>query len=587
MPQADPVPYAGTILSEQITRDYRIVRRLGRGGMGDVYLAEQLRVGNRPIALKVLNRACADNPQVIKRFEAEAATAGLIQHRNVVTIYESRITEDGQIYVAMEYLHGKTLREVMLERRLALSEMVEITRQVCAGLAAAHKLGIVHRDIKPDNLMLVREDDHLVVKILDFGIARLSETQAFSMHTNPGAVLGTPAYMSPEQAAGAIGEQIDARSDIYSLAMVVYEMLSGRVAFASESWPVVLHQHLYEPPPPPSTLSGGLVVPPQIEQVVMRALAKDRKQRPTNALEFSQELTAAYAQVNTLSASATEPLRQAVQTPVSNPQVTAPVAATPAERPHTLGGSAQVTTSPAPDKKSNVGLLAGVALAVCLLAGAAFWFLRAPSNSADPAGATGDSAAQTAVSGARSEVAEFQIKRRDPVEGLTTLTASLTAQPAERLLFTCKPAQDAAVYLFEEKASGAWSWLDATTDGRAPVSAAGQWLEVPRTQWYVVDDSVPQEKFWLVLVPHTVEWSLPALVAPAPLTISQQPGAEGTVPLSPESSAKLLTWLRQNGAPLSAESRANGDAVTWQFWQAGETPRVAYHQITLKHAAKE
>ena len=587
MPQADPVPYAGTILSEQITRDYRIVRRLGRGGMGDVYLAEQLRVGNRPIALKVLNRACADNPQVIKRFEAEAATAGLIQHRNVVTIYESRITEDGQIYVAMEYLHGKTLREVMLERRLALSEMVEITRQVCAGLAAAHKLGIVHRDIKPDNLMLVREDDHLVVKILDFGIARLSETQAFSMHTNPGAVLGTPAYMSPEQAAGAIGEQIDARSDIYSLAMVVYEMLSGRVAFASESWPVVLHQHLYEPPPPPSTLSGGLVVPPQIEQVVMRALAKDRKQRPTNALEFSQELTAAYAQVNTLSASATEPLRQAVQTPVSNPQVTAPVAATPAERPHTLDGSAQVTTSPAPAKKSNVGLLAGVALAVCLLAGAAFWFLRAPSNSADPAGATGDSAAQTAVSSARSEVAEFQIKRRDPVEGLTTLTASLTAQPAERLLFTCKPAQDAAVYLFEEKASGAWSWLDATADGRAPVSAAGQWLEVPRTQWYVVDDSVPQEKFWLVLVPHTVEWSLPALVAPAPLTISQQPGAEGTVPLSPESSAKLLTWLRQNGAPLSAESRANGDAVTWQFWQAGETPRVAYHQITLKHAAKE
>lgn len=587
MPQADPVPYAGTILSEQITRDYRIVRRLGRGGMGDVYLAEQLRVGNRPIALKVLNRACADNPQVIKRFEAEAATAGLIQHRNVVTIYESRITEDGQIYVAMEYLHGKTLREVMLERRLALSEMVEITRQVCAGLAAAHKLGIVHRDIKPDNLMLVREDDHLVVKILDFGIARLSETQAFSMHTNPGAVLGTPAYMSPEQAAGAIGEQIDARSDIYSLAMVVYEMLSGRVAFASESWPVVLHQHLYEPPPPPSTLSGGLVVPPQIEQVVMRALAKDRKQRPTNALEFSQELTAAYAQVNTLSASATEPLRQAVQTPVSNPQVTAPVAATPAERPHTLGGSAQVTTSPAPAKKSNIGLLAGVALAVCLLAGAAFWFLRAPSNSADPAAATGDSAAQTATSSVRSEVAEFQIKRRDPVEGLTTLSASLTAQPAERLLFTCKPAQDAAVYLFEEKASGAWSWLDATADGRAPVSAAGQWLEVPRTQWYVVDDSVPQEKFWLVLVPHTVEWSLPALVAPAPLTISQQPGAEGTVPLSPESSAKLLTWLRQNGAPLSAESRANGDAVTWQFWQAGETPRVAYHQITLKHAAKE
>src|SRR5262245_47467906 len=170
-------PDSENLLSEQILRDYRIVSRLGKGGMGEVYLAEQLRGGRRRVALKVLNRACSDNPDLVRRFENEAAAAGRLNNRNVVTIYESRLTDDGQMYVAMEFIEGKSLGQVLKEQVvLPLKQVLEITRRVVAGLAAAHKVGIVHRDIKPDNIMLAEEDGEVVIKVLDFGIARLSET---------------------------------------------------------------------------------------------------------------------------------------------------------------------------------------------------------------------------------------------------------------------------------------------------------------------------------------------------------------------------------------------------------------------------
>ncbi len=163
------------LLSNQITRDYTIIELLGKGGMGEVYLAEQLRVGRRRVALKVLSRACSEDPEIIKRFENEAASAGRIHHRNVVMIYESRVTDDGQIYVVMEYVDGNSLGHEIAERgALPLEEIVEITKQVCAGLSTAHKLGIVHRDIKPDNIMIARDDEGTFsAKVLDFGIARL------------------------------------------------------------------------------------------------------------------------------------------------------------------------------------------------------------------------------------------------------------------------------------------------------------------------------------------------------------------------------------------------------------------------------
>jgi serine/threonine-protein kinase len=235
----------------------------------------------------------------MRRFENEAASAGRIHHRNVVTVYESRVTDDGQLYVAMEYVEGFDLGHVIEERRsLPLDEVVEITKQIAAGLGAAHKLGIVHRDVKPGNIMLTRDDDGaLVVKVLDFGIARLSEPGSSGTQTKTGVVMGTPDYMSPEQTLGQTGDKIDSRSDIYSLAMVVNEMLTGRVAFEADSWLQVMYKKINEAPPPPSQMRPELAHIGPIDEVVLKGLEKDREKRQQSATEFATELEAAYARL--------------------------------------------------------------------------------------------------------------------------------------------------------------------------------------------------------------------------------------------------------------------------------------------------
>jgi serine/threonine protein kinase len=294
----------GASLSPQIKRDYNVIRLLGKGGMGDVYLAEQLRVGRRPVALKVLNRSCCEDPELKRRFENEAASAGRIHHPNVVLVYECRATDEGQLYVAMQYVEGTDLGQE-IERRgtLPLAEIIEITRQAAAGLGAAHKLGIVHRDVKPANIMLTHDDDsQLVVKVLDFGIARLSEPDSTGSHTKTGIVMGTPHFMSPEQALGKTGDKIDRRSDIYSLAMAVYQMLTGSVAFDSDSWMQVIYKHINEAPVPPSQARPQLGNIGPIDQVVMKGLEKDREKRYQSAVEFARDLEAAYLRVKSGSA---------------------------------------------------------------------------------------------------------------------------------------------------------------------------------------------------------------------------------------------------------------------------------------------
>jgi len=301
-------------LAGQLSRRFRIVRRLGAGGMGAVFLAEQIGVGNRPVALKVLSRKLLDDPDFLLRFQDEAASTGRIHHPNVVTIYESGQADDGTPYIAMEYLEGESLREALKRRgALPVPEVAEILQQAARGLNAAHKLGIIHRDLKPDNIFLTYPDDvgaglvpalpvgiadtgrpqepplpPVVVKLVDFGIAKLRGSGA---HTQTGMVLGTPAYMSFEQASGMRSDELDARSDIYSLGVVVYEMLTGRTPFHSDTPVGYLRMHMQEDPPPFRTVKPDLPALPQLESVAMKALTKDRNQRYSSVLEFADEFT--------------------------------------------------------------------------------------------------------------------------------------------------------------------------------------------------------------------------------------------------------------------------------------------------------
>jgi len=277
-------------LAASLSSRFRLIRLLGQGGMGAVFLAEQIAVGNRQVALKVLSRKLLDDPNFLLRFQNEAASTGRIHHVNVVTIYESGQTDDGTPYIAMEFLEGESLRQALTRRgSLPVPEVAEILQQAARGLNAAHKLGIIHRDLKPDNIFLTYPDDvgaplvgaheavafaqdvgaglvpalpvgiadagraqdpplrPVVVKIVDFGIAKLRESGA---HTQTGMVLGTPAYMSFEQASGMRSDELDARSDFYSLGVVVYEMLTGRTPFHSDTPVGYLRMHMQEDPPP-------------------------------------------------------------------------------------------------------------------------------------------------------------------------------------------------------------------------------------------------------------------------------------------------------------------------------------------------
>ena len=256
---------------------YRIVRKLGAGGMADVYLAEDQELGRR-VAIKILNNRHANDAQFIERFRREAKNAAALNHPNIVSIYDRGEAED-TYYIAMEYLDGRTLKELVVGRGPApVNVAVEYARQILSALGFAHRHGIVHRDIKPHNVLVDREGR---VKVTDFGIARAGTSQM----TEAGSIVGTAQYLSPEQARGT---EVDQRSDLYSLGIVLYELLTGQTPFDGDTPVEIAMKHLSATPRPPSHIRRD--VPRDLDMVVMRALAKDPAARYQSADEMEADL---------------------------------------------------------------------------------------------------------------------------------------------------------------------------------------------------------------------------------------------------------------------------------------------------------
>lgn len=261
---------------------YEIVGELGQGAMGIVYKAKDPLI-DRIVAIKTINLSMAqdEKDEYEARFYQEAKAAGRLSHPNIVTVFDVG-KSDEIAYIAMEFLQGRELRDVLTDgRRMPVQQVVDIVAQVAQGLAYAHEHGIVHRDVKPSNVMIVR-DGH--VKITDFGIARMASS---TVRTQTGMVLGSPKYMSPEQVMGKLTDQ---RSDIFSLGVMLYEMLAGQPPFTGENVNAVMYQTLNATPPPPASLNPE--VPGMLNFIVAKALAKSVDDRYANASDFANDLRA-------------------------------------------------------------------------------------------------------------------------------------------------------------------------------------------------------------------------------------------------------------------------------------------------------
>src|SRR5215813_3990193 len=279
----------GKLTGQLLDGRYRIEDIVGQGGMGVVYRAKHIHI-DAPVAIKVLNHALVSNQSAIERFRREAKAAGRFNHPNAVQVTDFGVADNKTVYLVMELVEGKSLRDLLREKRpFEVGRAVNLMTQVCSAVDAAHESGVIHRDLKPDNILVRNIEAVEEVKVLDFGIAKLKQREGMVGNivtlTEAGAIIGTPSYMSPEQCHG---HELDTHSDIYSLGVITYEMVCGQPPFDGTTAAEIIAKHLRDEPRPLRSLRPEL--PPALDQAVLRALNKDASLRQRSANEFGLEL---------------------------------------------------------------------------------------------------------------------------------------------------------------------------------------------------------------------------------------------------------------------------------------------------------
>nr|WP_255216026.1 serine/threonine-protein kinase [Pseudenhygromyxa sp. WMMC2535] len=287
-PLAGPTPSAGDRSGVVIVGRYRLIEPIGRGGMGTVYLAEHTTLPRR-FALKLLNDQYAKREDIAARFLLEAQAVSRIDHPNVVSVVDFGATEDGAAFLVMELLHGEALEDLAKSAPLPWPRIRHLMIQLCHGLQAAHDVGVVHRDVKPGNIIRTTYgDDPDALRILDFGLAKLQASGGLRL-TRTGMILGTPGYMSPEQARGAA---LDHRTDLYAAGVVLYRLLCGRTPFVASSFAAMRNQHMLAPPDPPSRWAPDAGIDAEMDALALRALAKEPEHRFASMTEFAAAIDA-------------------------------------------------------------------------------------------------------------------------------------------------------------------------------------------------------------------------------------------------------------------------------------------------------
>jgi serine/threonine-protein kinase len=438
-----PAPFAD-LEAGQMVGEYRIEGLLGEGGMGRVYSSTHPVIAKRA-AIKVLHPELSVNREAVERFVQEARSVNQIGHPNIVDIFSFGTMPDGRCYFVMEWLRGESLRDRLRKSALPVAQSLAVLETVAIALEAAHETGIVHRDLKPDNIFLVDvKGTQPTVKLLDFGIAKLLGNDSDRVEkTRTGNLLGTPAYISPEQARG---QSVDHRTDIYALGCLAYELLTGWLPFPAESAADMIAKHLYEPPPRARDKNPS--VPIEIENLLVAMLAKDVAQRPT-----LEQFRAAIAPFRAMSFGAPGPggISQ-IHTPVAMPIAAPPGAFTtpPPQYPSGPTGSptgmapaavmqtgiGYTTSYPAPSKSKLPLILGGVLLVV----GAAVAVVIAMGTGGKPAVVE---TKPVETKAAETKAIETKAADTKPVETKPVETKPVETKPVETKPVETKPADTA------------------------------------------------------------------------------------------------------------------------------------------------
>jgi serine/threonine-protein kinase len=400
------------LIGQLIGERYQVERRLGEGGMGEVYLARHLLMG-RLCALKVMSQSLSRDPDAVSRFNREATNASRISHPNVCAVYDFGLTPDGLVYLAMEYVEGRALSLLLdQEGPLPVQRAATLVVQCAHGLQVAHDLGIVHRDLKPDNIMVAPAKEREVAKLVDFGIAKAMESGPGQRVTKSGFVVGTPEYMAPEQLAG---DPLDGRSDQYALALVFYRAITGTLPFEGSTVQETLVKRLTDPPRPLAMARPGGRFPAGLQRVMDRALARDPGERYPSVTAFSDAVSG----IIRGDAVATRPMAEA--------RAHDPVAIPP--------------TRQSPRKKPPAGVRFVIALGAVIVAGAGAWVIFDSNGSAPVQPIPGTAAPSPPPSAPRSDTTPGQVETL----GKSAPTPGPAAKPvAPRVLATSGAADSAA-----------------------------------------------------------------------------------------------------------------------------------------------
>ncbi|HXI90655.1 MAG TPA: protein kinase [Blastocatellia bacterium] len=484
----------------QTVGSFKILSHLGRGGMGEVYLAQDSKLG-RKVALKLLPEEFTRREDLVRRFALEAKAASGLNHPNIVTVYEIGQTGSSQ-YIATEYIEGETLRQHFARGRMSLREVLDVVIQVGGALVAAHGAGIIHRDIKPENIML-RPDGY--VKILDFGLAKavsgalpgsrrpaadLEASTLVMMETEPGAMLGTIYYMAPEQARGL---DVDARADIFSFGVITYEMLAGRRPFGGETNLDALISTLEKDPPPLANFAPD--VPAELQRVVSKALRKNREDRYQTIKDMWIDLKNAREEL------AFEAKRERSSPPEMSPAE----AATTSIQQSVVTESPRAMPASSLRKPRLARAVIGVLLVVLIgIVGVKMWLPSAPPRSDVPPPAAVERALNYWVT-----VQKYRDGKpyRDPFK----LPGEILFEKDDQVRLHVGSPQDGHLYIFNEgpPINGEAPPLNVlfpspTANNGLSMVSSGEAIDIPKQSWFRLDQEEGTEKLWLV-------WSVQAI----------------------------------------------------------------------------